>query len=137
MLAFPVSPRVRWAGNFRELTASVTRLATLADGGRITEDHVIEELARLEEGWDAGHASDASAKPLGERANDLDLLDRCHFNAVIETCRSSSSLSAAGRTLFAASRQAKKDASDADRLRKYLQRFGLSYEMLRGATERS
>ena len=34
---------------------------------------------------------------------------------------------AAGRVLFAASRQAKASSNDADRLRKYLQRYGLSW----------
>ena len=32
-LAFATSPRAAWAGNFRELSASVTRMATLADAG--------------------------------------------------------------------------------------------------------
>ncbi|MFX5752102.1 sigma 54-dependent transcriptional regulator, partial [Acinetobacter baumannii] len=32
-LKFVTSPQARWTGNFRELSASVTRLATLAEGG--------------------------------------------------------------------------------------------------------
>jgi transcriptional regulatory protein RtcR len=36
-------------------------------------------------------------------------------------------MSAAGRTLFAASRAKKRSANDADRLRKYLDRFGLGW----------
>jgi sigma54-dependent transcription regulator len=50
---------------------------------------------------------------------------------VIRTCQGSTSLSAAGRALFAASRQTKKQPNDADRLRKYLARFELSWDDLR------
>lgn len=35
-VAFATSSRAAWTGNFRELSASVTRMATLADAGRIT-----------------------------------------------------------------------------------------------------
>ncbi len=43
-------------------------------------------------------------------------------------CRASRSLSDAGRTLFAASRAQRTSVNDADRLRKYLARFGLDWE---------
>lgn len=39
-------------------------------------------------------------------------------------------LSEAGRVLFASSRQTKASSNDADRLRKYLQRFGLGFAEL-------
>lgn len=42
-----------------------------------------------------------------------------------------------GRRLFAVSRQEKKQSNDADRLRKYLARFGLSFEDLRGGATAS
>src|SRR5256885_6835448 len=35
-LRFARSPEALWSGNFRDLSASMTRLATLADGGRIS-----------------------------------------------------------------------------------------------------
>jgi transcriptional regulatory protein RtcR len=46
---------------------------------------------------------------------------------VIRISRESKSMSDAGRTLFASSRQRRKSANDADRLKKYLARFGLSW----------
>jgi transcriptional regulatory protein RtcR len=52
----------------------------------------------------------------------------------VKTCRAGRSLSEAGRNLFAASRQKRATANDADRLRKYLARFDLGWEHLRGAT---
>ncbi|XNM79690.1 hypothetical protein ACLK1U_19365 [Escherichia coli] len=35
-LAFATSPQATWRGNFRELSASVARMATFATSGRIT-----------------------------------------------------------------------------------------------------
>ena len=50
---------------------------------------------------------------------------------VLAVCREAGSLSEAGRKLFAVSRQEKKVANDADRLRKYLSRFGLEAQGVR------
>lgn len=63
---------------------------------------------------------------------ELDLFDRMQLLNVIEICREARSLSEAGRKLFHSSREQKKTANDADRLRKYLMRFGLSWEEIRG-----
>lgn len=129
-LAFASSPDASWRGNFRELSASLTRMATLAEAGRITEAQVVEEIARLGRSWDGGSAQDDATRVLGGQAAQLDLFDRAQLNAVIAVCQQSSSLSEAGRKLFAVSRQEKKVANDADRLRKYLARFGLDWAAL-------
>ena len=50
-IRFATSPDARWPGNFRELSAAITRMATLADGGRITEQLVADEIKRLLEQW--------------------------------------------------------------------------------------
>lgn len=131
-LAFATSQAARWHGNFRELGASLTRLATLATAGRITENDVADEIARLTATWAEEPTADACAQVLGGEADQLDLFDRSQLNAVIAVCRASPSLSEAGRRLFAVSRVEKKQSNDADRLRKYLARFGLSWGALRG-----
>ncbi|HZX32931.1 MAG TPA: RNA repair transcriptional activator RtcR [Rhodocyclaceae bacterium] len=131
-LAFAGSPEARWAGNFRELTASVTRMATLAEAGRITEDNVREEIERLRATWTDGQPADLVAEVLGGQADELDLFDRCQLATVIAACRTGGSLSAAGRQLFAVSRLEKKQPNDADRLRKYLARFGLDFDGVAG-----
>ena len=119
----------RWPGNFRELSASVTRMATLAEAGRITEASVAEEIERLRYTWSGsdGETADTLHDVLGDAAARFDLFDRVQLAAVIDVCRESASLSDAGRKLFAVSRQEKKQANDADRLRKYLARFGLDW----------
>ncbi|MEI8369715.1 MAG: RNA repair transcriptional activator RtcR [Planctomycetia bacterium] len=131
-LTFAEAPDAPWPGNFRDLSAAVTRMATLAPSGRIGPADVDEEIGRLRIAWGGDGAGGAADDPLAallprERLITLDLFDRLQLNAVVEVCRRSRSLSAAGRELFAVSRQAKASPNDADRLRKYLARFGLAW----------
>lgn len=127
-LAFACSPAALWRGNFRELSASVTRMATFAENGRITSALVQEETERLKSQWHG--AETAVTLPAG--VGEIDLFDRQQLETVITVCRRSQTLSDAGRTLFAVSRQQKKQPNDADRLRKYLARFNLSWEQITG-----
>ena len=57
-------------------------------------------------------------------------LRRVQLQDVLDICRRSASLSAAGRVLFDHSRERKKIANNADRLRKYLARFDLEWDEL-------
>ena len=130
-LAFAVSSEARWPANFRDLAASVTRMATLSPRGRIDVDCVESEIARLKRLWSASgaEAADGLAGLLGEeQAAAVDPFDRVQLAEVLRVCRASRSLSEAGRSLFAASRLRRSSANDADRLRKYLARFGLDWE---------
>ncbi len=129
---FATSHRGRWLGNFRDLNAAITRMATLATAGRINEAIVAQEIGRLEASWsgpaDPGGDDELLERALGrDHAADLDHFDRVQLAEVVRVCRRSPSLSAAGRELFAVSRQRKKVPNDADRLRKYLARFGLAW----------
>jgi transcriptional regulatory protein RtcR len=140
-LRFAMSDAAHWGGNFRDLGASVTRLATLAEAGRITETGVVEEIARLRQQWQAPRAVLAETPDAPDLTDwltepqlaALDLFDRVQLEAVIRICRQSRNQAAAGRTLFAASRAAKQTVNDSDRLRKYLAKFGLSYEAVANA----
>ena len=67
----------------------------------------------------------------------LDLFDRAQLAFVIDVCKRSRSLSEAGRTLFGASRARKSISNDADRLRKYLGRFGLEFSGVHTPTPRA
>lgn len=126
-LAFATSPQATWRGNFRELSASVTRMATFATSGRITLDVVEDEINRLRYNWQESRPS-VLTQLLGAEAENIDLFDRLQLEHVIAICRQAKSLSAAGRQLFDVSRQGKASVNDADRLRKYLARFGLTWE---------
>ena len=137
-LAFAASDGALWPGNFRDLNAVVTRLATLAPAGRITLDQVKAEVAHLQRAWSPAVSRDESTLVdrllAPERAADLDRFDRVQLEEVLRVCRSTPSLSAAGRALFDRSRQRKASANDADRLRKYLARFGLEWNDLKAPT---
>jgi transcriptional regulatory protein RtcR len=130
-LGFAVSGEAQWNANFRDLGASVSRMATLATGGRIDEETVINEIARLRVQWyaqeNSGHAALLSQVFSPEALGQIDVFDRAQLASVMDVCRKSASISAAGRTLFSVSRQAKASSNDADRLRKYLSRFGLNW----------
>lgn len=133
-----------WPGNFRDFNAAVTRMATLAEGGRIAIEDVEEEIDRLRRSWRRLGDTDASSgwprvtAVLGAQALDeLDRFDLAQLEEVLAVCSRSASLSAAGRVLFAASRQHKKQANDADRLRKYLARFGVSWQAASGGASRA
>lgn len=129
-LAFATSADAAWKGNFRDLSASVTRMATLSASGRIRVETVDEEIARLKRLWGpmSNQSDQELSRLLGERLHDLDRFDHAQLSEVIKACRKAKSLSEAGRMLFAASRRRRSTTNDADRLRKYLARFDLTWE---------
>jgi len=134
-LQFATGPDALWAGNFRDLNAAVTRMATLAAGGRITVSLVEEEIERLRKQW--GSEIDPRPQVLEafltvEQLGAIDPFDRAQFEHVMTACQSARTLSEAGRLLFSASRAKKGSSNDADRLRKYLARFGLDWRTISG-----
>ena len=135
-LSFTVSPEATWERNFRDLNGAVTRMCTVAGGGRITVELVNEEIDRLRSLWSKGVKSPDESivdEMLGsEAARALDLFDRIQLASVLRVVSTSRSLSEAGRLLFANSRAKKNSSNDADRLRKYLGRFGVTWDTVRG-----
>ena len=132
-LEFARSAEALWSANFRDLGAAVTRMATLASNCRIALSDVDEEIGRLTTSWNRTGSTKPDALHeimTDEQISQLDLFDRCQLAEVVRVCRESKSLSAAGRTLFAASRAKKSNPNDADRLRKYLHRFGLTWDQM-------
>jgi transcriptional regulatory protein RtcR len=99
-LAFAMSDTALWPGNFRDLNAVITRLATLAPAGRITVDQVNAEVAHLKAVWTK--AQNASSLGLGlvdrvmppSTVAHLDRFDRVQLEDVLRVCRSAASLSA-------------------------------------------
>ncbi len=141
-LAFARSKAALWSGNFRDLGASIRRMGTLCDGGRIGGKDVDIEIERLRTLWAPPSASQLAPiddgglleRVLGpQRAGALDRFDRVQLEDVVRVCRSARSLSDAGRTLFAASLAARSTSNDADRLRKYLARFDLTLQRIQTA----
>lgn len=133
----------RWSGNFRDLNASITRMATLARGGRINEEDVEQELTRLRRMWQTGSSKDGAAQRflielVGDaRFHEMDRFDRVQLVDVVDVCRRARSLSEAGRELFAFSREQKKSSNDSDRLRKYLAKFDIDFKQIQALDEGS
>ena len=128
-LGFAESPVALWKGNFRDLAASITRMATLSPAGRIDSEAVAFETGRLRSLWSTGDAEGDLLDGLlqADQLKGIDPFDRVQLAYVVDVCRQSSSLSAAGRSLFSASRTERRSTNDADRLRKYLGRFDLDW----------
>jgi transcriptional regulatory protein RtcR len=132
-LAFATSPDACWPGNFRDLAASVTRMATLSPKGRIDVECVEAEIKRLRRLWNSQSDGDLGIliDVMGEEAvAAIDPFDRVQLAETIRICRASRSLSEAGRALFSASRARRASTNDADRLRKYLARFDIDWNAL-------
>jgi len=130
-LAFATSSDALWSANFRDLNGAVTRMSTLAPGGRITKEVVQEEISRLTLMWRA-KAADNYSRILDEaigadRAEDLDRFEKVQLADVLKVCKESKSMSEAGRKVFAVSRTKKRKTNDADRLRKYLSRYNIKW----------
>jgi transcriptional regulatory protein RtcR len=138
-LHFARSTEALWSGNFRDFGASLRRMATLCDGGRISVSEVDDEFERLRAHWrverEAAREAPESDGTLDHlldagRLSAIDRFDRIQLEEVVRVCRSARSLSEAGRVLFAASRANRSTTNDADRLRKYLARYGLTLQAI-------
>lgn len=136
-LSFSQSPDAKWLANFRDLNASITRMGTLADGGRITVEIVKEEIVRLKSKWrtatskDANGLDDARSLLGDSKFDQLDHYDQIILAGVIEVCRHSNSMAEAGRTLFNRSRNVKKSSNDSHRIRQLLEKYGVSFDEIR------
>ncbi len=128
-LQFALSEQALWRGNFRDLSSSMMRLATLAPQGRISVELVQAEIERLKWLWQDDDLADKTDFRLPEKVNvaELDDFDRVQLEYVISVCRQHHNLASAGRALFNVSRMAKDKPNDSDRLRKYLGKFGLTW----------
>lgn len=152
-LKFATSEKALWTGNFRDLTASMTRMTTLANDFCIDRATVAEEIARLTQLWTYNSATQhnhsaqnhATASTSdhdaflqtwlsAEQLSQLDAFDKNQLAYMIEVCvnakRQGKSQADVGRQLFSQSRQQLKTPNDSDRVRKFLLKFGLKYETL-------
>jgi transcriptional regulatory protein RtcR len=122
-----------WPGNFRDLGASVTRLATLAQGARITEDDVRDELQVLKRAAPLSVTGARAAPGMAhlvlsaEKLKTSDMFELGQLDVVLGIVARTSNMAEAGRTLFSASRLNKAKPNDSDRVRKYLAGWGLEH----------
>ncbi len=129
-MRFALSPDTMWHGNFRDLNAAITRMATLASGGRIDEHTVRFEINRMSKNHKTSTQNANLSSILGENYQELyDMFDLIQLEKVIEICRNSATCAEAGKKLFAVSRAQRSSTNDSDRLSKYLAKFNLTFAM--------
>ena len=135
---FALDPATPWTGNFRELNAMITRMATLAEGGRISTAVVEDEIqrsrasAKKQNPHKADSESGIDLRTLlgADYASRFDSFDLAQLSYVVSVCRESKTMADAAKKLFSVSRLSKKSSNDTDRLSKYLARFGLKFKEL-------
>ena len=132
-LDFSQLPTSLWSGNFRDLNASVIRMATFAEDGVITETVVESEIARLNKKWIniSNKVFPFMEKILSaDKIAEIDTFYHAQLEEVIKVCFESSSRSEAGQKLYNISRNKKKTLNDVDRLGKFLKSFNFSWEII-------
>ena len=131
-LKFAEAADTPWRGNFRDLNAAVTRMGTLAARGRIRVEEVEEEIVRLRASWhrateqETSEMVDLSEVFAPEKLAEIDAFDRVQIAHVLAVCRRSKSMAEAGRELFAASRRKRAKTNDSDRMKKFLEKWGIT-----------
>jgi transcriptional regulatory protein RtcR len=111
-------------------------MGTLCDGGRITKDIVDDEITRLKTKWRTAPKKPNSPTQVIEPilgvalCAQIDYLDQIMLAEIIKTCKDSSSMAEAGRTLFNISRNTKKSNNDSHRVRQLLNKYGLDFQNL-------
>ena len=131
-LAFAKSDEAIWQGNFRDLSASINRMATLCPKNCIDKATVLEEIATLRRIWHTEQQKDDNETLLAQllpqvSLDSLDEFDKIQLAGVIAHCQQCQTLAEAGRKLFANSRTQKQSHNDSDRLKKYLAKFGIQW----------
>lgn len=130
-LELATSGQSSWEFNLEDLHRSISRLAIESPDEGISTDIVKLEFEKLNDEWAAETCEEDILQIVPEEMRyQLDLFQKTQLVEVIRICLRSRSLSEAGRRLFASSRSRKKSVNDADRLRKYLQRFGLEWKTI-------
>jgi len=130
-LRFAKSAEALWRCNFRDLNASITRMSTLANGGRINTQGVKEEITRLKQNWQLGTEPGLEPDITKFLENPIDLFDQSQLATVIKVCKRSATAAEAGRTLFNVSRLNKTSVNDSHRVSQFLSKFNLDFKKIK------
>ncbi len=104
-LKFAKSVDASWQGNFRDLAASVTRLATLSQGELIRREAVEKEIQRLKQLWliqDESYNDKNTDILLNylspEQLEQIDEFDQIQLRGVLKVCENSKIHGRGGKT---------------------------------------
>lgn len=135
-LDFATSAQALWAGNFRDLSASVERMITLSKRGVIDEEVVQDEISTLRQKWGGSTGTPKSAEStLNEDlveivlpGNSLNPFEKNQLNFVIRIALISESYADLSRRLYGDKAGEK---NPAQKSRNYLQGYGLALGLLK------
>ena len=143
-LHFATSTEAMWSANFRDLNASITRMGTLSDGGRITVSVVNDEIKRLKQKWHRQSGTPTTHDThrhciesiLGNGSCDaIDVHEQVLLANVIQTCQQASSMAEAGRVLFNVSRTTKASTNDSHRVKQILSKYHISFSDIKAHSQ--
>ncbi|SHN59772.1 sigma 54-interacting transcriptional regulator [Desulfovibrio litoralis] len=133
---FARSKQSVWRYNLRDLHASVQRMAAHSTDGRITVDIVSREMQYLKSNWIRWQNTTTETFELSQSLLDeeiysnLDYFELVQLEAVLQECKKYKTLAEAGRTLFNKSRQIKSTQNDSHRLRLFLKKYNITWQMI-------
>lgn len=138
-----------WPGNFRDLSASVQRMATLAEGGRIDLSVVEREIRRLTMAANAASPATPSKCNLpttpaeslqwvsrilsAEERSKLSLIQLVQADLAIQYIQSANTVADVGRRLLTPMNDDARLSNPSDRARKYLATLGLDFFRVKDA----
>lgn len=130
-ISFAKSSEAKWTNNFSDLRSSIIRMCTVANNGRINVNIVETEIEYLKQSWLDNQADYSETILLSvlskDTIDDLDIFDKAQLSMVLQECKGEKSISSASRKIFSNSLKKRKTSNDADRLIKYLAKFGLKW----------
>lgn len=132
-LDFALSRDAIWRYNFRDLHASVQRMAAHSEDGYISPEIVDREIGYLKRSWRRWELEESKKYEICMRLlpvdvfNSLDLFELIQLEEVLCQCRKYKSMAEAGRALFNVSRQKKVSHNDSHRLSMYLKKYNITW----------
>jgi len=133
-VAFSKSKRATWLGNFRDLSGSISRMATLSEGGIIDLANVQDEIYRLLSDWESND-HDADVFNIehfidNEFLYNESLVELDRIELVIRTCLSSENQKEAGIKLFHSKSKVDDCKNPGSRLANYLSKYDLTFQLI-------
>lgn len=137
-IEFAVAPDTPWKANFRDLNASITRMATLSDGGRIDAANVRNEIETLNYLWQTETSNTNNQIKLDDLLpkmviEEMDYIEKIELTAVVQMCAQSKDAATASRALYDKSRLRRKTKNDSHRLLQYLKKYDLHFDIIKSA----
>lgn len=133
-LGFATSPSALWTRNFRDLSASVVRMATLSDTGIINELNVSEEIERLRKSWQENTKGE-NANPLESlvsqnKLRDMSKFDKLILDNVVKVCLNNESATSAAKELYSNEEGVISIQNPLSRLTNYLNKYELNFKKI-------